>query len=363
MSQFDARRTLYAVIVSLSVIGAVAPSARAQIQNPIQAAKDAYKKARQQQQQQSQQGQPQQGQAQTASSPSAVSNRSGGQASEASSGAATAPVTADDLAKPAPTANVVLDPIALPDIVGVHLGMPLRTAAAALQAAYPNVKITPSPALQMPTINQPVAYSVSTWSNNAFEVVTVGVVLPPNQQIVWAMTRWINTPPGGTPMNRAELLANLRKKYGKETYNSVNAGGPSARSDAEITDLYWIYDEGGKRIPQPNPAFGVSGGGSGCLGNGAPRDQTIRPPGLSGNETHEIHIQSEWCKSTYVGVHANLTADGRDPANFISMFTMDMEDLPLAMRAEKATVDLYQKAAERRHQEEINRSKSVQPKF
>jgi hypothetical protein len=104
-------------------------------------------------------------------------------------------------------------------------------------------------------------------------------------------------------------------------------------------------------------------GFQGVWGLEGPGDQIIRPPGLSGNETHDIKIQSEWCKSTYVGVHAQLVPDGRDPANFIQMFAMDMEDLPLAMRAEKATIDLYQKAAERQHQEEINRSKSVQPKF
>lgn len=50
--------------------------------------------------------------------------------------------------------------------------------------------------MPMPTIVQPVAYSVSNFSNCGDEVVTVGVALPPNQQIVWAVSRWIQTPQG-----------------------------------------------------------------------------------------------------------------------------------------------------------------------
>jgi hypothetical protein len=343
MRRLSERTAKFAFALILVATGLVA-AAFAQTQNPIQAAKDAYNKAKQQQRQ-----------PQTTAPPASPSSQ------PAQGGSA--PITADDLEKPAPAANVALDPTVLPDIVGVHLGMPLRTAAAALQMAYPTVKITPY-SLRMPTITQPVANSVSTFSNNAFEVVTVGVVLPPNQQIVWAVTRWINTPPGGTPMNRPELLANLRKKYGKETYSNMGGmGGKMARNDVEISDMFWLYDESGKRIPQPSPTFGVTGGFSGCLAPVTPREGNMRPPGISGTETPALQSQSAWCKSSCVAVHVQITPNGRDAVNFVDQFSMDMVDLPLAIRAEKATVDFYQNIGQKQHQEEIDRSKSVQPRF
>ena len=157
-------------------------------------------------------------------------------------------------------------------------------------------------------------------------------------------------------MNRGTLLASLREKYGKETYN-VGNGGSAAANDQDIAEMYWMYDERGKRIQPPNPSFGLTGGNSGC-----PWGTGENAPGQSGNPTG-FNAWSAWCASTYVGVHAQLSADSRDPANFVAVFEMDAIDVPLAVRAQKATADWYQDIGQRQHQQEVERSKAQQPKL
>ena len=261
--------------------------ASAQSQNPLQAFKDAFKKTQQEAQQ------ARQPEAQKSPPPSQPGSQAGPASQRSSQVAASAPLTADDLNSAAPSANVVLDPKVLPDLIGVHLGMPLRTAAAALQAAYPNVKVAPL-AMQMPTIDKPVVQSLTADNKGegSYDTVVVGVLLPPNQQIVWDVTRTVHV---AQPMNRGTLLASLRQKYGKETY-ATGLSGPVVTRDADIYNIYWMYDEHGSRVPLPNPSFPQPG----CYG-GNPNTA----PGTGGDPQGFVPT-SAWRASSYVGVHALL---------------------------------------------------------
>jgi hypothetical protein len=349
MRRFSERTAKSTFALILAATGLVAAAAFAQVQNPIQAAKDAYNKARQQQQQQQKPQTQPQAAAPPANSPS----------QRAAQGATSAPITVDDLnqSAAAPSVPVTLDPKALPDVVGVHLGMPLRVAYAALQEAYPKLKITLNQS-RMPTIDKPVINSfLTSTSEIGGNDITVGVLLPPNQQIVWTVTRSANAGTG-TPMNRGSLLASLRQKYGKETYNNLDASGKRAGKDADITDMYWMYNEHGGRIPVPDPSFGQVG--SDCMGVAHP----TLAPGVGGNEDPTgLNNVGAFCTSTYVGVHANLMPHPNDPANLIQSFRLDIVDIPLAARAQKATIDWYRNIGNQQHQQEIERSKQVQPKF
>jgi len=126
--------------------------------------------------------------------------------------------------------------------------MTLREAAAALQSAYPKLKITPI-ATAMPAIAKPVAYGLSTYPGGADgEVVNVSVVLPPSQQRVWAVYRKAGNMAGPRAVNRGTLLASLRQKYGKESYAITSGEPPLPKNDSEISQIYWLFDEQGKRL-------------------------------------------------------------------------------------------------------------------
>ena len=336
MSSPTTRRKLALVCAGLLVATcSLARLAGAQSQNPLQAFKDAFKKAQQEAQHERSEEPKTPPSSQAAGAPS-------------SQAPASAPVSADDLTAAAPAADVVLDPKVLPDLVGVHLGMPLRTAAAALQASYPDVKVVPH-GLQMPSIDKPVVESLTADNQGAggYDTVVVGVLLPPNQQIVWEATRTVHV---AQPMNRGVLLASLRQKYGKETYAIGSSGGVATR-DADIYSIYWMYDEHGSRMPLPSPDFVQQG----CYG-GDPNNA----PGVSGNPRGFVP-NSDWCASSYVAVHALFQANP-DPELLLG-FNMEVVDVPLAVRAQKATADWYQNAGERQHEQDVEKSKAQQPKL
>ena len=240
-------RTAFA---SVFVLAALAVSllpmhSAAQVQNPIQAAKDAYKKAKeqakqqqqpQQQQQQSQQTkpQPQQGQPQSAAAPWTPPADGG-------SGAA-----------------VTLDPAKMPDVLGVRLGMPAQEALAVLHKTFPSDMYQGMPVDWWPSAEKPYyGYNVLSRAPGNFTDVTLSFTAPPGPQIVWRVvriTQHLHT-------NQSTMVSALREKYGKETVAYTRGGGtePPA-NDAAIGRLLWLYDETGARVPLPPSAALPRGG-------------------------------------------------------------------------------------------------------
>jgi hypothetical protein len=120
-------RLIVAVIfVAASFVGL---RGAAQIQNPIQAAKDAYNKAKQQQRQQQGQPQSQLTPAQPANTPSQPTPAQP-QPTPNSAGASSPTQVSST-----PAAGV--DPSKLPDAVGIHLGMPIEQASAMMKSQFP----------------------------------------------------------------------------------------------------------------------------------------------------------------------------------------------------------------------------------
>jgi hypothetical protein len=183
-----------------------------QFQNPIQAAKDAYNKAKQQQQKPvqpspapRQQPTPQQQQAAHATSTDT---------------APTPPPPFSDCCTPEALKRIA-GTVQFVDIVGVKLGMTPAQAVAAIKAHNPNLQIE----TQTARMDDPAGAQGS--------FVKVPYVINANPPLVLKIRRGTRFPIG-EPVVAANLLDSLRKKYGDDNYQMRGRG--------------WVYDSGGKLL-------------------------------------------------------------------------------------------------------------------
>lgn len=212
------------------------PVVFAQNQNPIQAAKDAYNKAKQdaQQQKQQQQQKPQ------SSEPQA-------QPGSAAAGA--------DCCTPEAMKKVAAS-ISFVDIVGIKLGMTPQQAVAAVKAYNPNLKIqTLTARLQHP--GDPnfvrVPYTIRAYTTNVrqdlgpVEWIAMQFTMPPSPPLLAKVHRYTGFL-YNQPVMASNLLESLRKKYGQENYTATAPG--------------WIYDSNGKLLTRVSNLQGI------CAGSG-----------------------------------------------------------------------------------------------
>jgi hypothetical protein len=266
------RKSALAVVLvaSLSVL-----SASAQIQNPIKAAKDAYNKAKQQQQQekqqqqgqqQNQQPQPQQQSRQPDQSQTAAAQPVTSTKAPAAQPASASPDAGADCCSPEAMKKVAAS-IGFVDIVGIKLGMTPEQAVAAVKAYNPNLKIEnltsrlehPSGPLgnfvRVPHMIN--AYTANTRQDlGPVEWIAMQFTLPPGPPLLAKVQRYTGFL-ASQPVLASNLIESLRKKYGQ------------ANSQGNM----WVYDSNGKlltRVGNPQEgcahdgmATGVAGGGSG----------------------------------------------------------------------------------------------------
>jgi hypothetical protein len=201
---------------------------------------------------------------------------------------------------------------AMPDILGIELGMPVRDAHAKLQAQLPKNRIQIMSDI-LPTIDKPVIKSFSSAPAETImmgveaDQVTVDVTLPPNKQAVWRVVRQHYFANKGIP--KTTLLASLREKYGKETLTNVPQGKPAA-NDSQINNLLWLFDEQGHTVPVPSapgktgPDFAMTITLTSCI-SGADSLHLglveVYADLYKGNNP-----QNDWCYKTYTAVFAGL---------------------------------------------------------
>jgi hypothetical protein len=259
----------------------------AQIQNPIQAAKDAYNKAKQQQQQQqqSQQAQPTPNQPTSAASgqPANSSSKPPAQSGSAATGANCC--TPEAMKKIAASVGFV-------DIVGVKLGMTPEQAVAAVKGYNPNLKIENLTArLEHPSGPLGnfvrVLYTINAYTANRrqdlgpVEWIAMQFTLPPGPVLLAKVQRYTGFV-NSQPVMASNLLQSLRKKYGQDNYS----GGAG---------IGWVYDSNGKLLTRVSNAQGI------CAGNGL---ATGVPGGGSGPHPPP--------GETGVGVNLSNTADSQE---------------------------------------------------
>jgi hypothetical protein len=227
-------RVLLVAIAAGLVMGS---PATAQIKNPIQAAKDAFKKAKEEEEAKRAQQRPQQ--------PPRPQQPTSAPASAAAAGGATADCCSPEaLSKLAASVGFI-------DIVGVKLGMTLEQAVAALKAnpklviEFHDMEIVAGGKTgRRPRVilaHLPAASRNSEfWGNldGSHEAIGVQLTAPPGPMVVETISRYVHFATNA-PVAASTLLDALRKKYGPES------------EDQGLAQLMWIYDTTGKLLGPP----------------------------------------------------------------------------------------------------------------
>ena len=252
----------------------------------------------------------------------------------------------------------------LPDVVGIRPGMPAREAFAALQAKYPKVPLQ-TLALQLPTIQKPILIDFAVGFSpvqSVEERIAVRVTPPPEKQVVWQVQRFV----GKQKIYRANVLASLREKYGKETAAFAN-GSAVKDVDKEASQLWWIFDEQGhpgkfadsystaytclmrfdKSSDQASSSltFYAEGGGS-----------WFAPSNIVSME-NDLQ-DSGWCNTSMIAVIAEIGG-----SEIVTAFGVQVVDMPMAVRAARAEVTWLKDLASKQQQQQIDESKQAKPKL
>lgn len=224
------KRALLVAIAAGSVVGS---PVTAQSRNPIQAAKDAFKKAREEEE------------AKRAQQPPRPQQPTPAPVSPAAAAAATGDCcSAESLSRLAASVGFI-------DIVGVKLGMTLEQAVAALKV---------NPKLVIETHDMEVTAGGKTgrrprlilahlpaggrnpelWGNldGSHEAIGVQLTAPPGPMVVEMISRYVSFG-SNAPVAASTLLEALRKKYGAES------------EDVALAELHWVYDTTGKLLGPP----------------------------------------------------------------------------------------------------------------
>jgi len=234
-------RVLCIVIAAGWVLGS---PVTAQIKNPIQAAKDAFKKAREEEE------------AKRSQRPPRPQPPTPAPASPAAPGATTAAAGAASAECCSPEAlSMLAASVGFVDIVGVKLGMTLEQAVAALKAANPkfvidihNAELTAGGKLtRRPRVilaHLPAGgRNPALWGNldGSHEAIGVQLTSPPGPMVVEVVMRFVGFP-NSAPVAASTLVEAHRTKYGQE---SLDESGQA---------LGWIFDLTGKALRNPNQA-------------------------------------------------------------------------------------------------------------
>jgi hypothetical protein len=274
----------------------------------------------------------------------------------AASAGSTEPFRMDDSQNDQPAAAVKLgDYKNMPSVVGINLSMPLQDALGALRAQYKGAVQLGVP-LAYSGYDQRVLLEFGVGINVVGappEAIHVEATSPPQEQRIWRVNRRAGD--YNHPTLRGPLLASLRQKYGKETVAFSGSGIDGADSalisqtDAEISLLWWLFDEQGR--PARLPPGGVEElRGNACLGQflDVPRSQAV----LS---TEGITKQT-YCNTSLVIVRADIGLDER-----VGAFYVDMLDIPIVSRAARATVAMQRDAAMNQQKAELKKAEQNKP--
>jgi hypothetical protein len=225
-------------ILPLLIPGGVASPVYAQTPNPFQSLKDAVTKAVKQL--------PNQPQAQTGQPVSAAA---------VSPGAPQAPIAAANGAAPwtppadeqAPAFAGPVDPSKLPDIAGVHIGIPKEDVAALIHKTFPEAAVQPIGRIEQ---GYGVWIAISA-KMPASEKIYFENVLPPAKGQLYYINRYSTF---AEPMSQKNYLDAAHKKYGPETAVRVGNG---------FRTLWWLSDEQGHPV-KPAEAKGEFQSPYGC---------------------------------------------------------------------------------------------------
>ena len=207
-----------------------------------------------------------------------------------------------------------------PDLLSIFVGMPANAARTTLQRRMPKSL------LQSDTQGGGFTLSVTDPMNQ--DMVRVYVTMEPNDPAVWMIQRTQNFSPQN-PMTKAALLAALREKYGKETLTS--RGG---------SFLYWIFDQSGRLLTTADEGLTACGGN--MFINNVRQGPPPSPTALQ-----------ETCLRSFFAVTAMLN---NSDEQLLAAYTIELVNLPYALRAATATGNARNSDAEKARQDLINKA-------
>ena len=131
------------------------------------------------------------------------------------------------------------------EIVGVKLGMPIKTAMDTLKAHNPNLTVDPSltlpPYEALPgVVMTPLFISKKNTNTSGPEKESIGlfVTMAPTEPLVWGVIRELWYEKEDTRPTVETMVAALRQKYGQETLKDVS------------NRLIWVYDVQGQQMTE-----------------------------------------------------------------------------------------------------------------
>ncbi len=277
--------------------------------------------------------------------------------------AANASVDWDAPAAPTGSFGKIADYKAMPDVLGIRLGMPLQEAYAVLQRAYPKNRIDNYP-INMPILAKPptVALTVRQSGSTAQDEFRLSTTLPPNAQVVSGILRFTTE----NHAHRDTLLASLHQKYGKETF-ALDYQQAVTTNAGKIFEIWWLFDENGKPAHMPGSLTAIMqppcNGHAQYDGNWDWLKYLVEG---GENNSAGYTTLSPWCLSSGVALQVKIgasTGTNANPGPIIETITTNMFDIPLAYRSDKATAAWWRATLEKLKQQEIERSKQKKPKL
>lgn len=317
-------------------------------QNPITAAREAFRKAQEEAKRKAQEeAQRRSGQAPApgqpaAQAPAAQSGAPAAAPGSTANGGASAPAgTAETTATLAKAAGFM-------DVGGLKLGMPLQDVEAAIRALNPALKAqapnvvvvwpydendtTKAAPADAPRSVQTVEYQAPS-PRGATEVVQLELAVYPNPAVVFSINRSVRYEQGKGPSIEA-VAQSLRAKYGAESIVPV---ADTNSSVIRSTSMRWIYESGNQALH----------------GNLATRMRTCHGGGVSPGDGTP-------CESLIV-LDASVNADG---TGVVTLLSMRAASYPMRRSAGGAT-DAYlrQVSEERAKKQRDESSKRAVPKL
>ncbi len=208
--------------------------------------------------------------------------------------------------------------------------MPIAVARAQLQKHSGTIRVQES---------QPgVSFGMTIPDPAHRDQINVYVTQPPNDPAVWMIQR-IQAFDGNDLMSQNTLLTALREKYGKETLTNDRGGGGLS--------IYWLFDQNGHLLTSADQGLTGCGGSSfiNYIRNGP-------PPSPNAIE--------QACFRSFFAVTAMLN---RHDAQLLQAYTVELVNLPYAMRAAALTGNANNAAADKARQEQIKKANAKKPTF
>jgi hypothetical protein len=236
-----------------------------------------------------------------------------------------------------------------PDMEGIHLGMPVKDAMAALRTHNANLHLLPESATYQ-GLPSPLTYGISAvGGGEGFYFV---VTMPPNPLVVSRVT-WVRHFAQDVIPKQDAVVAGLAQKYGTISWDTT-----SAALSFGSRDVFWIDDEQNQRIKgQPSPrclgqsTFFMNGVKPGNHKQWDPVNVRLPPRAArlrieQGFVNQEDPIAAECSKFSIV--HARLfkaSLMGVSVPNLVEYLVLMISDGPLDRRTTEATHQYWFKTA------------------